>query len=186
MQEGYIQHAEGLSRCADVEQGYISMDGRRSEARVNFKRDSSSWKDEMRKGRHKDADKCPNQLWVGLRQETWSGRVAQQPRRGLRRGGCQTASPSFPSVQLARAHGPRARRRLCPTHGRGVQGTQAASRMTPAASAILRGSGRGVRWPPIRCSRRCLRPTVAILETSTSRRGLADGPGSGYLAGLRY
>lgn len=35
-----------------MEQGYIGMDGRRSEARLNFKWDSSSWKDEMRKGRH--------------------------------------------------------------------------------------------------------------------------------------
>lgn len=63
---------------------------------------------------------------------------------------------------------------------------QAVSGMTPAVSAILRGLERGIRWPLIRCSRRCLRPTVAILEASASRRGLVDGPRSGYLAGLRY
>lgn len=67
MQEGYIHHAEG----ADVQmwnRGTTAMDGRRSEARVNLKRDSSSWKDEMRKGRHEDADKCsqPALGWVGL------------------------------------------------------------------------------------------------------------------------
>lgn len=183
MQEGLHPTRRG-SRCADVEQGYVGMDGRRSEARVNLKRDSSSWKDGMRKGRNEDADLCPNQLWVGP---------------GLGRQSSATTAPWAKQTAVVRREGPAFR--VCdwpvPTAQErqegcarfmagGVQGVQAASRMTPAASAILRGSRRGVRWPPIRCSRRCLRPTVAILEASASRSGLADGPRSGYLAGLRY
>lgn len=69
-----LRHAGGLHpprrgcRCAEVEQGYNAMEGRRSEAQVNLKRDSSSWKDAMRKRRHEDADECsqPTLDWVGL------------------------------------------------------------------------------------------------------------------------
>lgn len=130
----------------------------------------------------------PNRLWVGLvglglgRQSSattaaWANQAAVVRRQG----------PASRVRDWPESHGPRTTRRLCPNDGQGaVKGMQAASGMTPAVSAILRGSKRGVRWPLIRCSRRCLRPTVAILEASASRSGLADGPRSGYLAGLRY
>lgn len=177
------------SRCADVEQGYTAVDRRRSEARVNLKRKSSSWKDEMREVRHEGADECSQPTLVWTLAWTLVGRVAQQPRRGPTGGACKTckaAGPSFPSPRLAGTPWPKNDKKAVPESRPGCGGyTQAASGMTPAVSAILRGSKRGVRWPLIRCSRRCLRPTVAILETAASRRGVADGPRSGYLAGLR-
>lgn len=64
MQQGYIQHAEGVvvqmwNRGTSV----WMVAARRPESIL--KGIPSSWKDEKRKGRHKDADNCPNQLWVG-------------------------------------------------------------------------------------------------------------------------
>lgn len=64
MQQGYIQHAEGVVAHMWNRGTSVWMVAARRPESIS-KGISSSWKDEKRKGRHKDAGNCANQLWAG-------------------------------------------------------------------------------------------------------------------------